>query len=279
MGVQVRVTLYAETEAQAESAAKAAFARFAALEAIMSDYRPDSEVRKLSPAAFHEAVPLSDDLRRVLVQARRVGVASGDRFDVTCGPLSQLWRACRDARRLPSAEELEAAKAAVGSRYWTVLPGGVKFRREDVRIDLGGIAKGDACDQALAVLAKSGCPRALVEAGGDLVAGEAPPGADGWKIEVPALQRSFTLRHQALSTSGNAEQFFEVNGVRYGHLLDPTTGLGTTSPRQVTVIGRRGLDTDPWATALCLMPRATWEAPLRDFRLRAFSTSDQASRD
>ncbi|MDX2065012.1 MAG: FAD:protein FMN transferase [Fimbriimonadaceae bacterium] len=279
MGVQVRLTLYAESEAKAESAAKSAFARFSELEAIMSDYRPDSEVRRLSPRAATEAVSVSEDLRRVLGQARRVAFASGDRFDITCGPLSELWRTCRDARRLPSPDELAAAKAAVGTRYWTLLPAGVRLRREDVRFDLGGIAKGDACDQAIAALTRAGCPRAMVEAGGDIAVGEAPPGTDGWKVEVPALGKTLTLRNQALSTSGNSEQFFEVAGVRYGHLLDPSTGLGTTTQRQVTVIGRRGLDTDPWATALCLMPREKWTRALQDFGLRAFTNEDRTARD
>ena len=124
----------------------------------------------------------------------------------------------------------------------------------------GGIAKGFAADEAAAVLASHRITRVLVAAGGDIVAGDAPPGRDGWQVAVLGLGevplRSVTLRHQAVSTSGDAEQYFEVAGVRYSHIIDPRTGRALTGRSSVTVIARNGISSDSLATALSVMEPA-----------------------
>jgi thiamine biosynthesis lipoprotein len=126
-----------------------------------------------------------------------------------------------------------------------------------MQLDVGGIAKGFAADEAAAVLVKRRITRSLVAAGGDVVAGDPPPGRDGWVVAVvglgPSAVGSVTLRRQAVSTSGDAEQHVDVNGVRYSHILDPRTGQALVGRSSVTVIARTGISSDSLATALSVM--------------------------
>jgi thiamine biosynthesis lipoprotein len=124
-----------------------------------------------------------------------------------------------------------------------------------MRLDLGGIAKGYILQEAMAVLVARGAPRAMVEAGGDIVVGDAPPGTPGWRIDVPHADAAFaaraaSLKHAALSTSGATVQFVEIGGVRYSHVIDPRTGLGVTHGFVTSVIARDGATADALATAL-----------------------------
>ncbi|MDQ2844644.1 MAG: FAD:protein FMN transferase, partial [Acidobacteriota bacterium] len=132
--------------------------------------------------------------------------------------------------------------------------------REGMQLDLGGIAKGFAADEALATLASCGIHSALVAASGDLAFSDAPPGEAGWKVGVDSYDRAnapFTrillLSKAAVSTSGPSEQNLEVHGVRYSHILNPATGIGLTGDITVTAIARRGIDADPIATAVSVL--------------------------
>ncbi|HEY0867703.1 MAG TPA: FAD:protein FMN transferase [Fimbriimonas sp.] len=250
MGVRTVITGYAPDPATADKAAAAAYARFAQLDAIMSDYRKDSELMLLDTSLK----PISTDLRAVLERALEVARLSDGAFDFTAGPLVQLWREARKTRRLPDAAKLDQAKETVGWKLVELTPEGAKLAKEGMRLDLGGIAKGYACDQALIALAQNGVDRALVEAGGDMAASGAPPGKIGWKVEVRNLRdRVFWLRNGALSTSGDSEQHVDIAGKRYSHILDPRTGFGLTTRRQVTVLAEDGLTSDPLATALSVL--------------------------
>jgi FAD:protein FMN transferase len=119
-----------------------------------------------------------------------------------------------------------------------------------MRIDFGGIAKGYACDEAMRMLSDAGIANGLIEMGGDIAVRGRPPGAAGWTITIPSLRREMVLTDCAISTSGDTEQFIEIGGRRYGHIVDLRTGYGTVGRVQATVIAPSGLDTDPWATAL-----------------------------
>src|SRR5260370_36155664 len=127
-----------------------------------------------------------------------------------------------------------------------------------MQLDLGGIAKGYAADEALAVLKTNGISQALVAAGGDIAVGDTPPGQLGWKIDVAALtkaktDRSLILANAAVSTSGDAEQFALIDGVRYSHIVDPRTGLGQLGRRSVTVIAKQGIVSDPMTKVVALV--------------------------
>ncbi len=263
MGVPVRIVLYAPDQGVAERAATAAFGRFADLEQVMSDYRPTSELMRLCDRAGDAAfVPVSPDLWRVLERAERVSRETGGAFDVTVGPFVALWRRARKSGALPTRAELREAAVRVG--WQKVHLNGpnraVQLLVPGMRLDLGGIAKGDACDQAQTVLRRNGVTRALVEAGGDIVVSGSPPDAPrGWKISVANNAPDKTeliLANAAVSSSGDAEQFVTFAGRRYSHVLDPATGLGLTDRVAVTIVAPDGLTSDSLSTALCVLGHA-----------------------
>jgi len=256
MGTEARLVLYAPSAAVAREAGGAAFERMLAIEAVASDWIADSELSRLGRAAGTHALAISDPLFEVLTQAREVAARTGGRFDPTSGPLTQLWRQHRAAHTLPAQDELEAARALVD---WRALELDAEHRtarlaRPGMRLDLGGIAKGYACDAALAVLEEHGCGSALVELGGDLVVGAPPPEQAAWSITIDcgsgAEPRELLLVRQAVATSGDAFQFTEVAGERYSHVLDTGTGLGLRTGLCTTVVAPTGALADALATAL-----------------------------
>lgn len=255
MGVRVQISLFATDRETAERACEAAFARFAQLEQSMSDYRPSSEIRRLAAAEPGVQVRVTSDLYRVLEQARRVSALSDGAFDITCAPLVSLWREAFSSKVLPAKDALAEAKGRVGSRHFLLDAANqsVELRRDGIVFDLGGIAKGYACDEALRTLSAKGVTRALVEAGGDMAASDPPPGKEGWRIAIRGAADQVFLKNQALSTSGDSAQFVVIDDVRYSHIIDPRTGFGLTGARQVSVVARRGITTDPLATALSVL--------------------------
>ncbi len=261
MGVEVRIVLYARNEVHAREAARAAFDRFTALEDIMSDYRPKSEIRSLDrrPGKW---VTVSEPLFIVLTRAVEIARATDGAFDPTVGPLVALWREARRVRRLPGDAELDSARARVGWRLIALdsVRRRVRLAKGGMRLDLGGIAKGHAVQQAVGVLRARGVVSALVEAGGDIAVTGAPPGKAGWRVEVSGADsavraRASTLTNAAISTSGASAQFVEIGGVRYSHVVDPRTGVGLTSGAQATVIAADGALADALSTALTVLPR------------------------
>ena len=270
MGVAARLTLYAETEQKAEAAAKAAYARFAELEQVMSDYRPTSEINDVCRRAAYGPVKVSEDLFRVLKRSLDVAEASDGAFDPTVGPLVALWRESRRTGVLPAPAQIEMAKAKVGWRYVELdnKARTVFIKKLGVKIDFGGIAKGDACDQAVLVLKKNGVPNAMVEAGGDIKVSGHPPGTSGWIIGIQGVNLRRIFRDESISTSGDTEQFVEIGGVRYSHIVDPKTGLGLTNRIQASIIARDGLTTDPIATACCVLGESKSRRLLRRYRAR-----------
>jgi len=262
MGALFSISLYAADKAAAEQAANAAFQRIAALDEMMSDYRADSELMLLCDKPFGQPIAVSQDLFAILKRAQEISKITDGAFDVTIGPFTRLWRFSRKKKSLPSTEQIAGARAAFG---WQKLRLDAKKRTvtllvPNMRLDLGGIAKGYAADQALKVLKSNGITRALVAASGDSAIGDPPPEQPGWKIGVTpidshtnALVTSLVLHNAAVSTSGDTEQGIEINGVRYSHILDPKTGLGLTNRIQVTVMAPDATTTDGLATGLCVM--------------------------
>lgn len=258
MGVQVRVVVYALGEEKAAQACREAFRRMAELEDIFSDYRPTSELMRLCARAGGPPVPVSEELFFVLQRAQELAQSTQGAFDVTVGPFVRLWRRIRRGEPWPSEEEWQEARRRVGWWKMRLHPEtrGVELTVPGMQLDLGGIAKGYILDQALAVLRREGVSCALIEAGGDIVVGDAPPGREGWRIEVAYAEPSWrwvTLANAALSTSGDTEQFVEINGVRYSHIVDPRTGWGVSHRIAATVIAPDGITSDSLATALCVL--------------------------
>jgi thiamine biosynthesis lipoprotein len=262
MAVPVRIVLYAPDNATASAAADAAFARFHELNAALSDYDPESELRKLCGSSSEgKPVRVSDDLWRVLVRAKSLSELSGGAFDVTIGPLVLVWRNARRIKELPTEKSIETARAAVGYSFMRLHPENqsVELLKPNMRLDLGGLAKGYAVDEALAAIRKHGITRMMVEAGGNIGLGDPPPDAKGWRIGIarPDPQspprQYLELSNVAVSTSGDMWQYAIINEKRYSHLVDPRTGMALSEHCSVAVIGPDGLSTDGVSSAIAIL--------------------------
>jgi FAD:protein FMN transferase len=262
MGTTFRVVLYADSAAQAHRAARAAFGRVAALDATLSDYKPDSELMRVCAQAGGPPVAVSEDLFRALAAAQEWAARSQGAFDVTAGPLVQLWRRARRIIERPSAASLAEARALVGAEKLVLDAQSrtVRLAQAGMRLDLGGIGKGFAADEAQAVLRARGITRALVAAGGDVVVSGPPPDRAGWSVDIAlpkplrkAAARPLLLHDAAVSTSGDAAQWVTLEGVRYSHIVDPRTGMALTGPSAATVIARTGTESDALATAVSVL--------------------------
>jgi thiamine biosynthesis lipoprotein len=253
MGTRFKIVLYAPDESSGNTAAREAFARIAAFDGIMSDYRPASELMQLCRKAGGDPVAVSEELFFVLSRGQEVSRLSDGAFDVTVGPVVKLWRRARRTERLPDPDDLKKALALVGYEKMRLDAKArtVQLLVPGMQLDLGGIAKGYTADEALKVLEQHGIKRALVAAGGDIAVSGPPPAADGWSIGIAPLEdpdskpsRYLVLKDAAVSTSGDAEQYVEIDGVRYSHIVDPKTGIGLVGRRSATVVARRGIMAD-----------------------------------
>jgi thiamine biosynthesis lipoprotein len=254
MGVPFRIVLYAPDQQNGASAAEAAFERVKQLNDIMSDYDPDSELSKLSAGSGQgNAVAVSPDLWLVLSRAQELAERSDGAFDVTVGPFVNLWRRARRVHQLPDPQRLEQVRQAVGYKRVRLdqTHHTVQLLVPNMRLDLGGIAKGYAVDQALKTLSEHAIDRALVEGGGDAAVSEPPPGKAGWRFELSPLDvtnapsaRYLSLKNAAISTSGDLYQRLEIDGKRYSHIVDPHTGIGLTDHSLVSVIAPDSITAD-----------------------------------
>ncbi|MDA2927567.1 FAD:protein FMN transferase [Acidobacteria bacterium AH-259-G07] len=262
MGTLFRILLYAPGEPEARGAATAAFERIEELDQRLSDYRSDSELMRACRKASERPVIVSRDLFLVLENALHFSRLSGGAFDITVKPLVELWRRARQTKQLPNAQAIAGARERVGYRKVLLNPmtRSVRLRTEGVKLDLGGIAKGYAADEALKTLEEHGIQRALIDAGGDLRLGEPPPGKNGWTVTLEnahladaAAEQQFVLHNTAIATSSDAYQFVEIDGIRYSHIVDPATGLGMRDARMVTVLASDAMTADALATTLSVL--------------------------
>lgn len=254
MGLPFRIVLYARDRPTADAAAAATFKRIEQLNGIMSDYDDDSELSQLSRTSGQgKEVEVSDDLWLVLKRAQDLAERSGGAFDVTVGPCVNLWRKARREKQLPDPARLAAARKAVGYPHVRLNANrqAVELLVPNMRLDLGGIAKGYAVDEALKVLRQLGIRSALVAGGGDLAVSSPPPGKKAWRIELAPLDatnappaRFVLLSHGAIATSGDLFQRLEIDGKRYSHIVDPRTGIGLTDHSLVSVIAKDCMTAD-----------------------------------
>lgn len=267
MGVPFRIVLYACDEGTANKAVTQAFARIHALNQLCSDYDPASDLRVLcrdyAPGIPH---PVNPELASLLQTSVSMTHRTKGCFDVTVGPLVKLWRRARRQKKLPDPERLRDAMERCGGNRLHVTTNRVRLDQEGMQLDLGGIAKGYATDQALEVLRRAGIPRALIDGSGDIRVGDPPPRQQGWRIriagfdefqsqngeepgEVPAPNQ-LLLANAAVATSGDLYQFVELDGVRYSHILDPRSGNPCIRRSLVTVVAASGTEADALASAL-----------------------------
>ena len=259
MGTRARVVLYATDGGSAAEAARLAFDEIERLEQVLSDYRPGSEIRVFQDTAVvGEWTAISPTLAESLRAALAMGSRTDGAFGVTSGATVLLWRDARESGALPIDNEIERARAASAPGGVEVDPGADRARllRKGVRFDFGGIGKGIAAAAARDVLREAGHPSCLVDLGGDLALGAPPPEADGWSIDVQTgitKKASVTLADMCIATSGDAEQWAEIDRVRFSHIVDPRTGMALKTGRAATVIHPDGATADALASAACVL--------------------------
>ncbi len=263
MGLPFHLVLYAPDAVTANAAAEAAFDRVQDLNDVFSDYEYDSELSRLSrTAGSGQQVPVSDDLWAVLERSQTMARRSGGAFDITVGPYVNLWRRARRLKQLPTPEWLDRVRPAVGYQHLRLDRRGhtAELLVPNMRLDLGAIAKGYALDAALRVLQERGIRSALVAGGGDMAAGDPPPGTRGWRIAVPPLDASgapptryLRLSRCGMATSGDLSQRLEIDGKRYSHIVDPHTGIGLTHHTLVRVIARDCTTADALSTTISVL--------------------------
>jgi thiamine biosynthesis lipoprotein len=261
MGTRFRIVCFSRDEATATSAKRRAFQRIAELNDILSDYQPTSELMRLCQKAGGPPIPVSRDLFTVLENAERISKLTDGAFDATVGPMVRLWRRSRRTRELPLPERIAEAKPLVDYRLVELDESKrtVRLVKQNMLLDLGGISKGYTAEEAQKVLKQNGISSALVAAGGDIVVSDPPPDAKGWRIGITPLGEeaqdapTMLLANCAISTAGDTEQFVEIGGVRYSHIVDPTTGIGLTNRIQVTVVADDGAMADGLDTGLAVL--------------------------
>ncbi len=262
MGTMFEIILYASSRNEASLAANAAFDRIEQLEQSMSDYRQDSELSLLDRQAVWNPRPVSNELYFVLETSLRISRLTGGAFDITVGPEVALWREARREKRLPDPKALAKVKEAVGYRNVELDPDTrtVLLKRDDMKLDLGGIAKGFAADEVIRLLKSRGIPSALVHGGGNMTLGDAPPGTSGWRIAFddgnpePSRHPYLMLHNLGVGTSGDAYQHLDVNGKRYSHVVDPSDGMGINDSLSTTVLAPDGITADALALGLSILP-------------------------
>jgi thiamine biosynthesis lipoprotein len=283
MGVEWIVTVHAASTEEAAAAADAALDRVAAIEQVLSDYDPTSEVSQLMATTIRKPglrVPVSDDLARTLRASLALTELTDGAFDVTVGSLTTLWRQARKTGRMPNAEKLAAARAGTGPGSVVLHAGDhdeaspqrprVSLNHPSTKLDFGGIGMGYAIDAAMHLLEERGIHAAMIDASGDIAVSGPPPGREHWRIAVPPLMRqpastvsaaaneqqavpTLALVHAAVATSGDAYQAVVIDGIRYSHIVDPRTGLGVVGPTAVTVIAPDATSADALSTALSVL--------------------------
>ena len=261
MGTEARVVLYGCSEPEAAHAAGLAFDEIERLEQVLSDYRPKSEVRVFqSSAAVGAWTRVSPTLLEAFEQGLELGRQTDGAFSIAVGPAVQLWRAARKNGGIPSESAIVEAQEASRARNLRVDPRTLRAKMlvPGMKFDFGGIGKGLAAEAARGVLTAAGFPVCLVELGGDLAVGEAPPGKPGWSIRIDtghAESESRILVNTCIATSGDSAQWLVLDGMRYSHILDPRTGRALSTRRSATVVHPDGATADAVASAACVLGR------------------------
>lgn len=234
------------------------------VDSLMSNWTEISEVARINREAGTSAITIDGEVAKVIAYALEVSSATDGAEDITVEPLVRLWGFLGGKPRVPSADEIKAVLPRVSWKRirLDVKRSEIALSRDDSRIDLGGIAKGYAVDGAADVLRKAGIANALVDLTGNMMAMGSAPGHDGWVVGVrdPSDKEKHLLRvhlhDEAISTSGNYEQYIDAGGKRYGHIMDPRTGWPASGVSSVTVVAKSALICDAWDTGLFVLGSA-----------------------
>jgi thiamine biosynthesis lipoprotein len=279
MGTDFKIIIDDTNESTCQKVAKKAFEEAHRLNNIFSDYLAYSEASVLSASSFNdqddEYLEISAELLKVLKFSRELSKDTSGDFDITIGPASRLWRIARFRESLPGPDKIKNALTRIGFNKILFHPSENKVRlnHKGMLLDFGGIAKGFAGDQMLTLLKDSGLNRCLIDAGGDLIIGQAPKGKPGWRVKIggekhPELP-SLSLSNCAVATSGDTEQFAIIRGKAYSHIINPHTGIGLNTRAQVTVIAKNGMIADSLASAALVSGLKSSEKIFEKYNIKA----------
>jgi thiamine biosynthesis lipoprotein len=260
MGTDVILVVDAEKCEELQNAVGKAFVEGNRLNNILSDWEADSELSILSRSSRHgEYQRVSDELFEVLSFSRKLSKQTDGAFDITIGPLSRLWRIARHQKKLPSQYKIDQCLSRSGCQKLELSESNQSARltQKNMVIDLGAVAKGYIADRMLAVLKDEGFSRSLIDAGGDLTIGDAPRFKKGWTVKIGGLanphSKTIELSNCAVATSGDLEQFLEINGRVYSHIINPRTGYGLEGRAQVSIVAENGMLADALASTCIVL--------------------------
>ncbi len=262
MGSPLNIIMVTDDSLKAASLANACYAMVDSFNHIFSDYDSTSELGILNAHTIQITKKLSPELMNILAISQKAYIQSREAFDITVAPLSLLWRKVRKEKQFPDSSTVQEQRKKVGfSKLWLNEKNQTLTLPVGMRLDLGGIGKGYIAQKIIDLLKTKGITQALADAGGDMAMTKAPDGTNGWTIGVnipettdELLPKRLLLQNMAVATSGDAYQFFEHNGLKYSHIIDPRTGYGIQSQRNVTVIAKDGATADWLATACSILP-------------------------
>lgn len=256
MGTVFEVTV--EAQRGAREAAEACFDLAARLEGLLSRWDEGSEISRLNAAAGGEPLAVHPDTGRILRDAIHLSQLTRGSFDVTVGPLVELWTEAGHLGRRPSQAALAEALARVGADGIEVGPLGARLARPGMSVDLGGVAKGWALDRMEELLRARGVERAFLSFGQSSLLALGAPGAEGgWRVLVRATGERWagvaTLRDRRLSISGSFGRFETIGGERYGHVIDPRDGEPVRHAALAVVLAPTAALAEAWSKALLIL--------------------------
>jgi len=259
MGTLAEISVSGADPKKAEEALEAAFLEIERVNILMSDYRPDSEVSRITRFAGQKEIPVSPETLEVIERALYFSRLSDGALDITIGPAFRLWN-FREPK-IPDGRSLRETLKRVDYRKIRVdrSRSSVFLEESGMELDLGAIAKGYAVDLACAALLKKGTENFLVKLGGEIKAhGERGPGTP-WVIgiqhpRIPSeLLARLRIQNAAVSTSGDYEKFFVKEGERYHHILNPSTGMPARECQSVTILAPASMDADALSTTVFVL--------------------------
>ena len=244
-----------------ESLAQQCESEINSLESVLSRTREDTDIAKLNAADGAE-VTLSDEGAKLLSLALDLSAATNGAYDPTVAPLTDLWGIGTDHAAIPADDRIQALLRPEGwsdVRY-DAQSSSLSFSSDAVTLNFGAVAKGYISDEMKKVLEEEGVTSALMSLGGNVMTLGTKPDGSSWTVAITdpfspeSLMGSVTVTGQAVVTSGNYEKYFEENGKRYHHILDPCTGAPSESDVvSTTIIADKGIDCDALSTATFLM--------------------------
>ena len=265
MGSTYSVVLYGQERAAMDAAIDAAFAEVARLDALLSNYRAESEWSEVNRRAADGPVRVSPELFQLLSKCMATSRASEGAFDIAVGPLMKLWGFYKGSGRLPSRAEVDSVLPRVGWQHVALDAENrtVRFDCAGVELDPGGIGKGYAVDCMVEILQLRGFKSALVAGSDSTMYGMGAPSEEprGWRVGIkdPRNRRHTVdevyLKDASLSTSGSTEKFFRAEGRVYSHIMDPRTGFPAEASGSVAVVAPRAIDSEAWAKPYFILGR------------------------